>query len=67
MTDKATGQCVGRTRDGRPCTMRATTAVHTPGREVLYVCGTHRIAHEETAVEHGNEAATARVLTGRRP
>lgn len=67
MTEHATGQCVGRTRDGRRCAARATTVVTAKGQPVLHVCGTHRTVHEETAFAFGNAVATKRVLTGARP
>ena len=62
----ATGTCVARTRDVRPCAARATCVVMDDTGTHMNVCGTHRIAFDETASEHGVAAATARVLTGGR-
>lgn len=66
MTATATITCVGRKRDGRPCTAPASATVETTDGP-LDVCGVHRIAFEETAFGHGRDAAAVRVLTGARP
>lgn len=66
-TTTQTITCVGRTRDGRPCSARATEVINAPTGQRLDVCGTHRIAYEETGFSHGGRAAVHRVLTGKRP
>ena len=74
MNALATGTCVGKTRDRRPCTSPATAVIDTPAdvpdamhaASVMNVCGVHRIAFDETAATHGPRAATMRVLTGSR-
>lgn len=67
MTTTEREDCVGRTRDDRACTARASAVIYTPADGVLHVCGNHRIAYHEANREHGPHVAAVRVLTGRRP